>query len=451
MTHGFSLLDTGARRVQTERKKIRKKRSLGIALLGAGTVGGGVLSLLNENADLLFAQTGSQFEVRRVLVRNPQKARAVPIPPKVLTTNPQQAVCDPKVKVVIDLLGGLEPARSLIRQALEAGKHVITANKMVMAIAGDELIRLAHQKGVRLLYEASVAGSLPILTLLQGALAGNRITRVVGIVNSTTNFILRAMEQGLEQGIPADESYAQALQQAQQLGYAEADPSSDVEGYDAQYKMAILARLAFLQYVPVEAVYREGITHLSGRDLLWAQRLGYGLKLLGIAERLPDGRLNVRVHPTLIPVENPLWVVKGAFSGVWLQSNGFQDMLFHGMAAGARPTASAVIGDLIEVARHPKPPSIPDPSLNPGETAPIEALQFRYFIRTVGEEPALQPIRDQLREWNAEFYPTESLPNGREQVALTPVLNEEFAQHAFHRLRETEGLTEFQVIRFLNS
>ncbi len=425
------------------------KDTIGIALLGAGTVGGGVWSLLNENADLLFAQTGCRFEVRRVLVRDLQKPRTVAIPSEVLTTDPQQAIHDPQVQVVIEVLGGLEPARTLMRQALEAGKHVITANKMVMAIAGEELVRLAYSKGVRLLYEASVAGSLPILTALQGALSGNRITRVVGIVNSTTNFILGMMEQGLERGVPAEESYAHALREAQWLGYAEADPTSDVEGYDAQYKMAILARLAFLQYVPVEAVYREGIVHLTGRDLLWAQRLGYGLKLLGTAERLPDGRLNVRVHPMLLPADNPLCVVKGAFSGVWLQGNGFRDMLMHGMAAGARPTASAVIGDLIEVARHPEPLPIPDPSLSPGETAPIEALTFRYYVRAVGKEQALQTVQEQLGAWETQFLPRESLPNGLEQVALTSLQNEGEAQKLFRTLRQTPGLTELQVIRLL--
>ncbi|MFN3690287.1 MAG: homoserine dehydrogenase, partial [Fimbriimonadales bacterium] len=246
---------------------------LRLSILGAGTVGGGVLTLLRENADLLQAHTGKRFEVRHVLVRDLQKPRAVAIAPKLLTTDPQRAICDPKVDIVLELMGGLEPARALIRDALLAGKHVITANKLVMAVSGDELIRLAQQRGVRLLYEASVAGSLPILTALQGALAGNRITRVVGIVNSTTNFILRAMERALESGEPADTAYDAALRSAQELGYAEADPSSDVDGYDAQYKTAILARLAFLQYVPLESVYREGITHLSGRDLLWAKRL----------------------------------------------------------------------------------------------------------------------------------------------------------------------------------
>ncbi len=422
------------------------KKNLRISLLGAGTVGSGVWSLLQENADLLYAQTGCRFEVRHVLVRSLDKPRKAPIPTELLTTDAQRAVLDPEVDVVIELLGGLEPARTLIEQALQAGKHVITANKMVMALAGDRLITLASAQKVRLLYEASVAGSLPILTSLQGALAGNRITRVVGIVNSTTNFILRTMEEGLEQGTPAEDSYRIALQKAQELGYAEADPTSDVEGYDAQYKMAILARLAFLQYVPVEAVYREGITHLSGRDMVWAKRLGYGIKLLGTAERLPDGRLNVRVHPTLIPLENPLCVIRGAFSGVWLQGNGFQDMLMHGMAAGARPTASAVVGDLIEVARHPKPLPIPDPSLQPGETAPIESLTFRYFVRAQGTEPALESVRRALGEWGISRL--EEDPEAGEFVAFTAPLQEGYFQEQMAKLRAQSG-GAIQVIRVL--
>jgi homoserine dehydrogenase len=422
-----------------------------LSILGAGTVGGGVLTLLRENADLLQAQTGKRFEVRHVLVRDPSKPRAVAIPPNLLTTDPQRALCDPKVHVVLELMGGLEPARMLIRDALHAGKHVITANKWVMAVSGDELLRLAQRQGVRLLYEASVAGSLPILNALQGALAGNRIERVVGIVNSTTNFILREMERALDAGEPAETAYASALRKAQENGYAEADPTSDVDGYDAQYKTAILARLAFLQYVPLESVYREGITHLSGRDLLWARRLNMGLKLLSISERLPDGRLCARVHPTLIPRECPLYVVRGAFSGVWLQGNGFQEMSLHGFGAGARATASAVLGDLIEIARHPKPPRHDDPSLRPGETAPIETLTMRYFIRLhAPNEDALRALREPLHLLGAEFHPAEPLESGVEQVALTPPLNEGDFQAHIARLREHAGAT-VQAIRVLSA
>lgn len=422
-------------------------KTLRLSILGAGTVGGGVLALLRENADLLQAQTGKSFEVRHVLVRDLQKPRAAVTDPKRLTADPQRAIRDPRVDVVLELMGGLEPARTLIRDALQAGKHVITANKLVMAISGDELIRLAHRQGVRLLYEASVAGSLPILNALQGSLAGNRITRVVGIVNSTTNFILREMERAVESDEPAETAYDAALHKAQQNGYAEADPSSDVEGYDAQYKTAILARLAFLQYVPLESIYREGITHLSGRDLLWAKRLNMGLKLLSISERLPDGRLCARVHPTLIPRECPLYVVRGAFSGVWLQGNGFQEMSLHGFGAGARATASAVIGDLIEIARHPKPLKIEDPSLRTGETAPIESLTMRYFLRLVApDEDALRALREPLQLLGAEFQPSEPLAQGVEQVALTPPLNEGEFQTRIARLR-TEATV--QVIRLL--
>ncbi len=428
-------------------------RTVQIALLGAGTVGSGVLSLLRENADLLMAQTGCQFEVRHVVVRDLAKPRAVPVPSERLTTDAERAINDPEVEIVIEVMGGLEPPRSLIRQALQAGKNVITANKMVMAIAGEELLRLAMERGVDLLYEASVAGSLPILTLLQGALAGNRIERVVGIVNSTTNFILTRMEQALTDGTPAEEAYAMALAQAQQLGYAEADPSSDVEGYDAQYKMAILARLAFLQYVPVEAVYREGITHLDGRDLMWAHQLGYGIKLIGTAERLPDGRLNVRVHPLLLPRDHPLCSLKDANSGIFLQGNGFQQLFIHGFAAGARPTASAVVGDLILVARNLMlgvTGKQPQPCLQPGETAPIEALTSRYYVRAVGTNAdALQTVRDALADWLLEQrHPPEPVPDGIEQLFLTAPAPESLVQARLAPLRQRADL-RLQVIRML--
>lgn len=271
----------------------------------------------------------------------------------------------------------------------------------------------------------------------------------MGIVNSTTNFILREMEHAVEAGEPAEDAYANALRKAQELGYAEADPTSDVEGYDAQYKTAILARLAFLQYVPVESVYREGITHLSGRDLLWATRLQMGLKLLSITERLPDGRLCARVHPTLLPREHPLYAVRGAFSGIWLQGNGFQEMFFHGFGAGARATASAVVGDLIEVARHPRPLRFEDPSLRAGETAPLETLSMRYYLRlSASDETALRLVRETLHALGAELHPAESLPNGIEQVALTPMLNEGEFQARLTALRQQTGV-QIQVIRVL--
>ena len=428
-------------------------RTLRIALLGAGTVGGGVLSLLRENADLLEAQTGCRFEVRHVVVRDPTKPRAVPIPPELITTDAERAVLDPQVDIVIEVMGGLEPARTLIRQSLQAGKSVITANKMVMAIAGDELLQLATAHRADLFYEASVAGSLPILTLLQGALAGNRIERIVGIVNSTTNFILTRMEQAIEQGVPVSQAYSEALAQAQALGYAEADPSSDVEGYDAQYKMAILARLAFLQYVPVESVYREGITHLGGRDLEWAKRLGYGIKLLGFAERVPDGRLNVRVHPTMLPLTHPLYQLRDANSGIWLQANGFREMFLHGFAAGARPTASAILGDLIFAARNlcmGITGMQPQPGLQPGETAPIESLRFRYYVRAVGaDEQALKAVREAIAEWAPEYQPTEQTSEGWEQVCLTMPAPEPLFHAQLAPLRDHPDIRSIQTIRLL--
>jgi len=261
------------------------------------------------------------------------------------------------------------------------------------------------------------------------------------------------MEQAIEQGIPTENAYADALAQAQSLGYAEADPSSDVEGYDAQYKMAILARLAFLQYVPVESVYREGITHLSGRDLVWTQRLGYGIKLIGTAERLPDGRLNVRVHPTLLPRMHPLYALKDANSGLWLQGNGFRDLFLHGFAAGARPTASAVLGDLVLAARNLAlgvAGATPQPSLQPGETAPIESLSFRYYVRAVGaSEDSLRAVREAVAEWLPEWQSVEQTPEGIEQVCLTTLAPEMLFRARLEPLRSRSDIRQIQVIRTL--
>lgn len=359
-----------------------------IGLLGAGTVGSGVLALLRENSDILEKQTGCRFEVGRILVRDSSKLRPG-ISDGQLTTDGFAIVHDPAVQVVIEVMGGTEPAHSLIRTALQNGKHVITANKELIAKAGHELLPCAQECGVALLYEASVAGSLPILHNLQHTLAGNRIDRVIGIVNGTTNFMLSLIESvGKEH---AGQAYTHALAEAQRLGYAESDPASDVEGFDAQYKMAILARLAFNVFVPLESIHREGILHITGRDMEWAHSLEHTIKLLGIARREPDGRISVRAHPALVPFDHPLSRVSGAMNAVWLTGNGFGQMLFQGPGAGSLPTASAILGDLIQVARCMKSGSTAHlPPLPAGlhASTPIEQSENAYFVHCLMKNPS---------------------------------------------------------------
>jgi homoserine dehydrogenase len=280
---------------------------MNVGLLGGGVVGGSVYRLANSQAADLAARTGVKLAVTRVAVRSLDKARDIPA--EVLTTDAQSIVDDPSIDIVIELMGCIEHARSLILSALKSGKSVITANKALLAEDGPTLFKVARDNGVDIYYEASVAGAIPLLRPIRESLAGDQITRVMGIVNGTTNFILTKMD---EEG----SSFDQVLAEAQALGYAEADPTADIEAFDAAAKAAILASLAFHSRVTVDDVSREGITHISAADIASAHAMNHIIKLLAIAELLPDNRLAVRVHPTLIPRSHPLAAVRDAFNAV---------------------------------------------------------------------------------------------------------------------------------------
>ena len=308
---------------------------VGVGLLGCGTVGSALVSLLHAEAEVIAARTGVRLEVARVAVRDPSKARPPSLPAKLVTGDAEAVVTDPDVHVVVELIGGLEPARSLVRKALEAGKPVVTANKELLAESGSEL------------YEAAVAGAIPLVRPLRESLAGERIRRVMGIVNGTTNYILTRMS---EDGV----SYEEAVAEAQALGYAERDPTADVEGHDAASKMAILASLAFGQDVLSSDVYREGIAQVATADVAFARRLGYEVKLLGVAERSaePAVPIAVRVHPALVPSAHPLATVRGSFNAVFIEGEATGELMLYGRGAGGPPTASAVLGDLIDAAHN---------------------------------------------------------------------------------------------------
>lgn len=316
---------------------------VGIGILGGGTVGGSLLKyLIDENAAIV-AKTGLELEVRRVAVRSLDKPRVFVVPPDILTNRPEQVVDDPAVQLVVEVMGGLDPAGDLVMRALQAGKPVVTANKELVAARGSELIRRAEEKGVSLLFEAAVGGGIPIIRPLSESLAGEKVTRVLGIVNGTTNYILTRMsEEGLD--------FAAALEEAQLLGFAEADPTADVSGADAASKAAILASLAFGTWVASESVYREGIERLAPIDLRFAADLGYVPKLLAVGEETPDG-VSARVHPALVPVDHPLASVRGAHNAVFIEGPQVGELLFMGPGAGGDPTATSVLGDIIDAAR----------------------------------------------------------------------------------------------------
>jgi homoserine dehydrogenase len=300
--------------------------------------------LLHNDADLISRRTGVRLQVVRVAVRNLAKDRGVDLADGVLTHDAEAVVTDPDVDVIVETIGGVEPARSLVLNALKASKPVVTANKELLANFGEELFEAAENAGVDLLFEASVAGGIPLMRPLRESLAGERIRRVMGIVNGTTNFILTRMS---EEG----SSFADALGEAQRLGYAEPDPTADIEGFDAGAKTAIIASIAFGARVVAGDVYREGITNVSADDIAAARELGYVVKLLGVAEEV-DGRVGARVHPAMVPVDHPLASVRGSYNAVFIEGEAVGQLMFLGRGAGGAPTASALLGDLIDAAKN---------------------------------------------------------------------------------------------------
>jgi len=322
----------------------REANKVRIGLLGCGNVGASLVQLVGERVNAIEERTGLRLEIAAVAVRNVSRERAVALPDGVLTRDAHAVVVDPSIDVVVEVMGGIEPARELIVAAMANGKPVITANKELLANVGAELFAAADAAGVDLLFEAAVAGGIPLIRALRESLRGEPITRVMGIVNGTTNFILTKMtEQGAE--------YADVLAEAQALGYAERDPTADVEGFDAGAKAAIIATIAFGVKVVAGDVYHEGISRITGHDIAMARRLGYVVKLLGIAERIEaTGEVAVRVHPAMVPVTHPLASVRESFNAVFIEGRAVGQLMFYGRGAGGMPTASAVLGDLIDAA-----------------------------------------------------------------------------------------------------
>jgi homoserine dehydrogenase len=317
-----------------------------VGLLGCGNVGAALVELIRTRSDDIAARTGLALEVARVAVRSVTKERSVALPDGVLTHDAAGVVTDPAIDVVVEVIGGIEPARELTLDAIKAGKPVITANKELLANVGAELFAAADHAGVDLLFEAAVGGGIPVIRPLRESLAGERIDRVMGIVNGTTNYILTRMTE-------AGASYADALSEAQGLGYAERDPTSDVEGYDAAAKAAIIASIAFGVRVVAGDVTNEGIAHITRADIDYAAKMGYVIKLLVIAEQRdgPEGtEVGVRVHPAMVPAEHPLASVRDSFNAVFVEGAAVGDLMFYGRGAGGFPTASAVLGDLIDAA-----------------------------------------------------------------------------------------------------
>ncbi len=349
-----------------------------LGILGLGTVGTGTVQLLQDS-------TGRHpllrdIEIYRVGVRSLDKLRMVKLPESILTTDLEAIVTDPKVDIVVELIGGLEPARSLILKAIENGKHVVTANKAVISRFGDEIFTAANQAGVYVMLEAAVGGGIPVIQPLKQSLSVNRIQAVTGIVNGTTNYILTRMQT-------EGSSFDEVLADAQRLGYAEADPTADVDGLDAADKIAILASLAFSGRIKLQDVYCEGIRQVSKTDITYAEKLGFVIKLLAIAKRVISSPLSVRVHPTLVPKSHPLASINGVYNAILVEGEPIGQVMFFGPGAGAGATASAVSSDILNlVAALKASTATPNPLLTCGhqeycQIAPVEELVTRFYAR----------------------------------------------------------------------
>lgn len=321
-------------------------REIKVGVLGCGVVGSGTVHILLNNADEITRRTGARITVKKVAVRDIHKTRGVALAPGVLTDDPSEVIDDPEIEIVAELVGGVDPAHDWILRAIRNGKNIVTANKEMMAKAGHDLMVAAYDARKDFFLEGSVAGGIPIVAAMKESLAGNRIHEVMGIVNGTTNYILTRMtEEGAD--------FEAVLREAQALGYAEADPTADVDGHDARYKIAILSSIAFNTQVRADDVQAQGIRQIAARDIAVARDLGYRIKLLAVAQQWEaDNTMQVRVHPALLPLKHPLSSVNDVFNAVLVRGDAVGDVMFFGRGAGSLPTGSAVVGDIVAVARN---------------------------------------------------------------------------------------------------
>jgi homoserine dehydrogenase len=357
-----------------------------IGLLGLGTVGGGTVKVLKRNATEITRRAGREIRIGVASARDLERPRICDTTGIRLTADPYDIVTDPDVDIVVELIGGLEPAKDLVLKALDAGKHVVTANKMLIALHGNEVFAKASEKGLMVAFEAAVAGGIPIIKALREGLSGNKVEWLAGIINGTCNFILTEMRD-------KGRDFRDVLKEAQERGYAEADPTFDVEGIDAAHKLTILASIAFGIPLQFDKVYTEGITGISAADVAYAEALGYRIKLLGIARRAADG-IELRVHPTLIPERRLIANVNGVMNAVVVKGDAVGPTLYYGAGAGAEPTASAVVADIIDVVRaltSDPENRVPHLAFQPSAIAdipvlPMEDVETAYYLRLSAED-----------------------------------------------------------------
>jgi len=356
-------------------------KEIGVGLLGLGTIGTGVVKLMRNNASLIEEKLGARLRLRKVADLDITTDRGITIEPGILTTNADEVLTDPKISVVIELIGGYKTAKEFILKAIENGKHIVTANKALLAVHGEEIYAAAARKGVEVRYEAAVGGGIPVLSAIKGNMAANHFGTVLGILNGTCNYILTKMtEDGVD--------FSEVLKKAQELGYAEADPTFDVEGVDTAHKLAILVSLCFGTRVVFDHIYTEGISSISASDINFAKEFGFKIKLLAIG-KLDGDRVEARVHPTMIPRNYPLADVDGVFNAIRLTGDFVDTVMFYGRGAGMDPTASAIVGDVMAIARNLKagigrrsaPLGFQDNQLKNLEIKPMDEITSKYYLR----------------------------------------------------------------------
>lgn len=415
-------------------------KTLKVGMLGAGVVGSQIARLLIANRSDLASRAGANLELVSIAVKD-LKAKRDGIPASLLTADSKSIVNDPQIDLVIEVIGGIEPAKELILTALKNGKSVVTANKALLAKHGAELYEAADKANSDLYYEAAVAGAIPILRPLRESLVGDHVIRIMGIVNGTTNYILTKMDEN-------GAAFSDALKEAQSLGFAESDPTADVEGFDASAKAAILAGLAFHSRVTDDDVYREGISKITSADVKVAKTMEMVIKLLAIAELTPEGAISVRVHPALIPLSHPLASVRESFNAVFVEAKSAGQMMFYGKGAGGEPTASAILGDLVAVARNKVSggvgPKVSDyASL---KIAKIGQTKTRYLIRlNVADKPGvLESVAHVFASHQVSIQTVRQTGAGdkAELIVMTHISNEESLSSTVKELKNLSSVTD---------
>ncbi|CAB4855555.1 MAG: homoserine dehydrogenase [Actinobacteria bacterium] len=421
-----------------------------VGLLGCGNVGASLAQMIASNGDAIAERAGVRLQITQIAVRDLSIDRGLPTNTAVMTDDPAAVVAASDVDLVVEVMGGIEPARTLILAALAAGKPVVTANKALLAAAGAELFAAAEAGGVDLLFEASVCGGIPLMRPLRESLAGDRILRVTGIVNGTTNYILTRMTE-------AGQSFADALAEAQALGFAEADPTADVEAHDAAAKAAIIASIAFGAEVTDSDVYREGITSITAADIEAARELGYVVKLLAVAEER-DGKVGARVHPAMVPVQHPLASVREAFNAVFIEGEATGEVMLYGRGAGGFPTASAVLGDVIDAAKNlasgGRGATIG--KLVRREMLPMEGVVSQYYLELeAADRPGVLAVVADVfgrHEVSIESMQQRGIGEDARLIFVTHAARESDLRSTVAELRETDAVLRVgSVLRVLGS